>query len=105
MATIDDELMKAAEEDAQEVAFILNELPQDLKDKFTEDDIYYFIDVMLEYFSDAQADKDGYIDIDVNEVAQHIVKQAKKDQLGDFNPDDVFFVVQAELDYNESLDN
>ena len=105
MAAIDDELMKAAEEDAQEVAFILNELLQDLKDKFTEDDIYYFIDIMLEYFSDAQADKDGYIDIDVNEVAQHIVKQAKKDQMGDFNPDDVFFVVQAELDYNESLDN
>ena len=76
-----------------------------MKDKFTEDDIYYFIDIMLEYFSDAQADKDGYIDIDVNEVAQHIVKQAKKDQMGDFNPDDVFFVVQAELDYNESLDN
>ena len=47
MAAIDDELMKAAEEDAQEVAFILNELPQDLKDKFTEDDIYYFIDIML----------------------------------------------------------
>ena len=105
MAAIDDELMKAAEEDAQEVAFIFNELPQDLKDKFTEDDIYYFIDIMLEYFSDAQADKDGYIDIDVNEVAQHIVKQAKKDQMGDFNPDDVFFVVQAELDYNESLEN
>ena len=105
MAAIDDELMKAAEEDAQEVAFILNELPQDLKDKFTEDDIYYFIDVMLEYFSDAQADKDGYIDINVNEVAEYIVKQAKKDQMGDFNPEDVFFVVQAELDYNESLDN
>lgn len=105
MAAIDDELMKAAQEDAQEVAFILNELPQDLKDKFKEDDIYYFIDIMLEYFSDAQADKDGYIDIDVNEVAQHIVKQAKKDLMGDFDPEDVFFVVQAELDYNESLDN
>ena len=104
MAAIDDELMKAAQEDAQEVAFILNELPQDLKDKFKEDDIYYFIDIMLEYFSDAQADKDGYIDIDVNEVAQHIVKQAKKDQMGDFDPEDVFFVVQAELDYNESLE-
>ena len=49
MNKIDDELMKAAEEDAQEVAYILNELPQDLKDKFTEDEIYYLIDLMLEY--------------------------------------------------------
>lgn len=105
MATIDDELIKAAEEDAQEVAYILNELPQDLKDKFTEDDIYYLIDLMLEYFSEAEADEEGFVDIDVEEVAKHLVGQAKKDKVGDFKAEDVFFVVQAELDYNESLDN
>ena len=105
MATIDDELIKAAEEDAQEVAYILNELPQDLKDKFTEDDIYYLIDLMLEYVSEAEADEEGFVDIDVEEVAKHLVGQAKKDKVGDFKAEDVFFVVQAELDYNESLDN
>lgn len=104
MAGIDDELMKGAEEDAQEVAYILNELPQDLKEKFTEDDIYYIIDVLLEYFSNKEADKDGYIDVDVDDVAQYIVKQAQKDNIGEFEAEDVFFVVQAELDYNESLD-
>ena len=31
--------------------------------------------------------------------------QAKKDKVGDYKAEDVFFVVQAELDYNESLDN
>ena len=105
MNKIDDELMKAAEEDAQEVAYILNELPQDLKDKFTEDDIYYLIDLMLEYFSNAEADEEGYVDIDVEEVAKHLVEQAKKDKVGDYKAEDVFFVVQAELEYNESLDN
>ena len=105
MATIDDELIKAAEDDAREVAYILNELPQDLKDKFTEDDIYYLIDLMLEYFSEAEADEEGFVDIDVEEVAKHLVGQAKKDKVGDFRAEDVFFVVQAELDYNESLDN
>ncbi|MBQ7686141.1 MAG: hypothetical protein IJT28_02770 [Bacteroidaceae bacterium] len=104
MATIDDELMKAAEEDAQEVAYILNELPQDLKEKFTEDDIYYLIDLMLEYFSEAEADAEGYVDIDVDEVAKHLVEQAKKDKVGDFKAEDVFFVVQAELNYNETLE-
>lgn len=105
MASLDNELMKSAEEDAQEVAFIQNQLPQDLKDKFTEDDIYYFIDVMLEFFSNAEADEEGYVDIDVNEVAQYMVRQAKKDDMGDFNPEDLFFVVQAELDYNETLED
>lgn len=104
MAAIDDELMKGAEEDAKEVAFILNELPQELKEKFTEEDIYYCIDVILEYFSNIESDKDGYIDVDLDEVSQYIVKQAKKDKMGEYEADDVFFIVQAELDYNESLD-
>lgn len=104
MAAIDDELMKAAEDDAREVAFIRNQLPIDVKDKFSEDDIYYFVDVILEYLSAAETDADGYIDIDLEEVAAHVVKQARKENIGDFDPDDVFFVVQAELDYNESID-
>ncbi|MBQ9175857.1 MAG: hypothetical protein IJ139_03205 [Bacteroidaceae bacterium] len=104
MAAIDDELIKAAEEDAQEVAFIQNQLPIDVKEKFTEDDIYYFVDVILEYFSDAKTDDEGYIDVDLDEVAAHVVKQAKKDKIGDFDTEDVFFVVQAELDYNETLE-
>ncbi len=104
MAAIDDELMKGAEEDTKEVAFILNELPQELKERFTEEDIYYCIDVILEYFSNIESDKDGYIDVDLDEVSQYIVKQAKKDKMGEYEADDVFFIVQAELDYNESLD-
>lgn len=104
MAGIDDELIKGAEEDAKEVAFIQNQLPQDLKDKFTEDDLYYFIDVILEYFSNAESDTEGYIDVDLDEVTSYVVKQAKKDKMGEYDFDDVFFVVQAELDYNDSLE-
>lgn len=105
MAAIDDELLRAAEDDAKEVAFIMNQLPIDVKDKFTDDDIYYCVDVMLEYLETKQTDDDGFIDIDLDEVAKHIAKQAKKEKIGDFEPEDIFFVVQAELDYNETLDN
>ncbi len=86
------------------MAFIQNQLPQDLKDKFTEDDLYYFIDVILEYFSNAESDTEGYIDVDLDEVTSYVVKQAKKDKMGEYDFDDVFFVVQAELDYNDSLE-
>lgn len=103
MASIDDELLKAAEEDAMEVEFIMNQLPIDVKDKFSEDDIYYFVDVILEYLSTVDTDAEGYIDIDLEEVANHVVKQAKKDKIGNFDVEDVFFVVQAELDYNDTL--
>ena len=37
MATIDDEILLGAEEDAKEVEYIMNYLPQDVKEKFCED--------------------------------------------------------------------
>ena len=106
MAAIDDELMKAAEEDAQEVAFILNELPQDLKDKFSDEELYYFLDVIGEYYVeliDASKNEDD-IDIDIDAVATYIAKQAKKDKMGEYDPEDLRWVVDGELEYGESIE-
>lgn len=105
MAVIDDEILKGAEEDAQEVAYILNYLPQEVKDKFNEDDIYYCIDVILEYFSTKEPDKDGYYDIDLDDLTDLVIEKAKKEKVGVWEHDDVFFIVQAELDYNDSLED
>ena len=45
-----------------------NYLPQDLKDKFTEDDLYYILDVIVDYYTssgclDVQPDEEGYINM------------------------------------------
>ena len=71
MAAIDDEILMDAEEDAREIEFIRNYLPQELKEKFSDDELYYFLDVIIEYYTtsgvfDAQPDKDGYVDIDLD---------------------------------------
>ena len=47
---MEDDFLLDAEEDARAVAFIQNYLPQDLKDKFTEDDLYYILDLIAEYY-------------------------------------------------------
>ena len=75
MAAIDDEILMDAEEDAREIEFIRNYLPQELKEKFSDDELYYFLDVIIEYYTtsgvfDAQPDKDGYVDIDLDEVVK-----------------------------------
>ena len=110
MSAIDDEIFLNAEEDAQEVEFIKNNLPQELKEKFSDEELYYFIDVITEYYLDsgvfnAQPDKDGYIDLDLDAVVNHVVKKAKKEKMGEFKPEDILFVVQADLDFAESLDD
>ena len=44
---------------------------------------------------------DEEVDIDMEKVADYVCKQAKKNNVGTFDPQDVFFIVQADLDYQE----
>ena len=107
--TFEDELLQDAEDDVRTVEYIKNYLPQELKERFTDDLLYYLLDVLVEYYADsgildAQPDAEGYIDIDVEEVANPLARQARKDQMGDFAPDDLRWVVEGEMEYAESLE-
>ena len=104
MGSFEEDLLLDAEDDRKTVEYIQNYLPQELKDKFTEEELYYFIDVIGEYYVDL-LDKhsgDEDIDIDVEEVAKYVAKQAKKDKMGEFDPEDLRWVVDGELEYGES---
>ena len=103
---LDEELMLDAQQDAAAVAYIKQHLPQDLKDVFTEELLYYFIDVIVEYYTesgilDATPDKDGYIEIDEEAIAAHLAKKAKKEGMGNFSVEDLLFVVQAHMEFEE----
>ena len=69
--------------------------------------IYYFIDVIGEYYVDLldKHNGDEDIDIDVEEVAKYVAKQAKKDKMGEFDPEDLRWVVDGELEYGESIES
>ncbi|MBE6274795.1 MAG: hypothetical protein E7096_00345 [Bacteroides sp.] len=106
---MEDDFLLGAEDDAKTVEFIQSYLPQDLKDKFTEDDLYYILDVIADYYTsseclEAEPDEEGYIDIDLDEVVDYVVKEAKKDGMGPYEAEDVFFVVQGEMEYGDSLE-
>ena len=95
-------------DDEKTIEFIKNYLPQELKGKFSDDELYYFLDLIDEYYSesgilDAQPDEDGYVNIDLEEVVAYIVKEAKKDEIGEYDPEEVLFVVQGEMEYGNSL--
>ena len=53
-----------------------------------------FSDLIDEYYSesgilDAQPDNDGYVNIDLEEVVAYIVKEAKKDEMGEYDPEEI----------------
>lgn len=107
MATEDDFLLED-EDDAKTIEFIKNYLPQDLKGKFTDDDLYYILDVIVDYYStsgclEVEPDADGYINIDQDEIVAYVVSESKKDEMGPYEAEDVFFVVQGEMEYGNSI--
>lgn len=109
MADFEDELLQDAEDDLRTVQFIRNYLPQELKERFSDDLLFYFLDVIIEYYAssgilDAQPDKDGYIDIDIEAIAEHLAKQARKDNMGEFSPEELRWIVEGEMEYAEGLE-
>ena len=98
--------MAMAEDDLRTVEFIKNYLPQDVKEKFTEDDLFYFMDLLADYYVDSglldsEPDADGFVDIDTEAVAKALAERAKKEKYGIFLPEDLIWIVQAELEFGE----
>jgi hypothetical protein len=50
-----------------------------------------------------QPDGDGYIEVDLGKIVDYIIKEAHKDEMGDYDPDEILFIVQGEMEYTESL--
>jgi hypothetical protein len=103
MASIDEELRLDAEQDEREVAYIMQSLPTELKEAFTREDLYYMMDTIVEYYYESgvlESDSDE-VDIDLQQVADYVCRRAKEDKVGNFSPEEVFFVAQADLDFQE----
>ena len=103
MSTFEDELRLDEEENRREVAFIRERLPQDLKSAFTDDQLYYLLDAIVDYYYDSGIleSTDDEVDVDLQQVADAVTEQAKQDKIGTFNAEDVFYVVEADMDFQE----
>lgn len=104
----DEDFLLSDADDEKTIEYIKNYLPQELKEKFDDDELYYFLDLMDEYYAesgilDAEPDDEGYVNINLEEVAAYIIKEAKKDEIGEYDPEEILFVVQGEMEYGNSL--
>jgi hypothetical protein len=94
-------------DDDEAVKFIRNYLPQELKEKFSDDDMMYIVDLVYEFYESkgflSGAD-DTEVQIDEDELIQYVVKNAARDDVGKFTPDEIVWVVQGELAYCDSID-
>jgi len=103
MASFEDELRLDDEENRREIAFIRERLPQEVKPHFSEDDLYYFLDAIIDYYyeSGILESTEEEVDIDLQEVANAVTQKAFRDKQGNFDPEEVFYVVEADMDFQE----
>ena len=106
---LEDDFLKDDLDDEKTIEYIKN-LPQELKEKFSDDEFYYFLDLIDEYYSesgilDVEPDEEGCVEVDLGQIVDYIIKEAHKDEMGDYDPEEILFVVQGELEYTESLDD
>lgn len=85
------------------VEFIQNQLPQELKETYSVDQIYFIIDTIEEFMDDDKNWKEQDEEKFEENLINFVVKEAKKNGIGNFDPEEIVFVIQAELDYSETL--
>lgn len=99
------DLIQYDEEDA--VKFIQNYLPQDIKGKYTNDEINYIIDIIYDFYDEKgfmdDSNEDAVVDIDEDEITAYVLKNTKKDKIGNFSSEDISFIIQGELAYCDSI--
>jgi hypothetical protein len=99
------DLIQYDEEDA--VRFIQNYIPQEIKEKYTNDEINYIIDIVYEFYEEKgfmdDGNEDAVVDIDEDELVAYVLKNTKKDKINNFSSDDIAFIIQGELAYCDSI--
>ena len=104
MASFDEEIRLDEEENRRELAYIRTQLPLDIKKFYSDKDILYMMDLIVDYYytSGILESDDEEVDIDLEVIAEYVCKRAKNEGFcSSFNPEEGFFIVPADLDFQE----
>ncbi len=93
-------------DDSEAATYIRKRLSPALQKRLGDDEITYFIDLIYEYYESRgileefeDESEDATVNIDLTEIVEYIIKNAKKDQIGIFTEAEVLEIVEAEMDF------
>lgn len=98
-----------AYDEDQALKFIRASLPEEIKNKYTDDEILYVIDCIWDYYESKgllslSADLTEEEELDVDQLTDYVRKAVRKDDELIMDTDDLSYIVKGELAYEESLD-
>lgn len=110
MAVLDDELLQDAQNDAEIIAYIRQQLPLELKEKMDDDLLYYFHDLIEEYLAEsdvleAEPDDDGFVEVDIENIARHLQMKAEKEGMGKYVLEELILLIEADLSYGDDFED
>ena len=88
------------------VKFIRNFLPESVNSKFDDDDIYYIVDLIYDYYDSKgilEGEDETIVDIDEDEIVAYVMNNALTDGIGKYEAEDVALVVEGEMEYCDSI--
>lgn len=100
----EDELILDAELDAQEVAFIISKMDEEARSRVSEDEVFYFIDVLCSYYAESgllDTDEEE-IDLPVDAIVEYLQNTARRELQKDFSAEDLIQIIEADMEFAES---
>lgn len=102
MASIDDELLQDEQETRREMAYIREELPDDVAQHYADDELLAFVlDAIASYYveSGVLESQDDEVDIDMDAVAAYVCASVKQELGQKLDPQEVSLIAEADLDF------
>lgn len=92
------------------VKFIRESLPEEIREKYTDDEILYVVDIIWDYYEKKGLLSLDNIDteeelLDIDDLVKYVKKELAKDKDAVLDIDDVKHIVKGELQYEESLED
>ena len=107
MAILDEELIRDANEDAEAIRNIRAQMPSSRSALGTDAELQQIIDATVDTLTtsdilESQADADGFIDINLDILAQQVAKEVGQTGINGLSTDDIQFIVETWMDFDES---
>jgi hypothetical protein len=100
----DKKVLEYDEDDS--LKFIQEHLPEEMQNKFSDDEINYIVDLIYEFYEEKgflDENDDTEIEIDEDELLEFIIKNARKDAIREFTDEQIEAIVAGELAYCDTL--
>ena len=105
MAAFEDELLDDAQHDAQAVSYMYTHLPQEMQEKFSEENLYYCLDLIETYLTEKVDFSAEDVELDLEVITNYILEVAKKDAYEALDEEGVYLAVNAYFDFEEEAGN